>query len=239
MDQGPWWGGWEAWMNLLQMRGAYGGIEAWLYATVVAGGIAPLYQRFVDEAVPPVEPGGPIIDVGCGDGQVARRLAQRFVDHQVVGLDLSPDMIARARKGNTGLSNLELRVGDAMNLPLESSSVALAVTVASIKHWPDQARGLSELLRVLEPGGALCLLEADPECSKAAARAFVSTWRYVVPGTAALVARYFRQFVAGQSPRAADLERLCRAAGFVDLEVERQTDMPVSVVRGRRPLAAA
>ena len=223
-------------MNLLRMRGAYGGLEAWLYATVVAGGMAPLYRRFVDEAVPAVEPGGQVIDVGCGAGQVARLLARRFTDHQVVGLDLSPDMIARARKGAEDLPNLELRVGDAMSLPLESGTVALAVTVASIKHWPDQARGLRELWRVLQPGGALCLLEADPECSRATAQAFVSSWRHVMPGTRGLLACYFRRFVAGQSPRATDLERMCRTAGFVELEAERRQDMPVTVVRGRRPL---
>ncbi len=226
-------------MNLLKMRGAYGGLEAWLYATVVAGGIAPLYQRFVDEAVPDVTPGARVIDVGCGDGQCARLLARRFSECPVTGLDQSDDMIARARQRTTGLSNLEFEVADAMDLPTDSDSVALATTVASIKHWPDQLQGLRELHRVLEPGGTLCLLEADPDCTRAAARTFVSTWRYVVPGTHGLVATYFRQFVARQSPTAANLERMFRSAGFIDLETERQTDLPFSVLRGRKvPMAA-
>jgi len=226
-------------MNLLSMGGAYGWLEAWLYATVVAGGTARLSQRFVDEAVPPVAPGGRVIDVGCGDGQVALLLARRFADCPVTGIDLSPDMIARGRKRAKGVANLELCVGDALDLPVDSDRVALATTVASIKHWPDPMGGLRELYRVLEPGGVLCLLEANPECTLAAARAFVGTWRFLLPGTHGLAARYFRHVVAAQSPRAADLEHKCRAVGFVELQTEQPADVPVSVVRGHKPHAAA
>lgn len=226
-------------MNLLHMRGSWGRAEAWLYATVVAKGVPPLYERFVEQAPVPLATGGRIVDVGCGDGQLARLLAERFDDGSVLGLDLSPVMVRRAQERAGEHANLEFRVGDAMSLPLDDDSVDLAVSVASIKHWPDPARGVAELGRVLRPGAAFCILEADPECSLSAARSFVAHWRYVLPGTRELAMRYFVHFVARQAPRVEQVEGFCQAAGLVEVEAERREDLPFYVVQARAPREAA
>jgi ubiquinone/menaquinone biosynthesis C-methylase UbiE len=215
------------------MRGAWGAFEAWLYSNVVAGGSDPLYARFVREALSPLFGLESIVDIGCGAGQVTRLIAERNPGWRVLGLDLAPQMIRRARRLSRGIPNLRFEVGDVMDLPLEDGSVDLVVSVASIKHWPDQVAGLRQIRRVLRPLGNVCILEVDRACSPEAARTFVDYWRYVLPGTTGALAWYFRRFVAGQGVDADSLSRLMERAGFGETAIERVEQLPFVVARGR------
>ena len=218
------------------MRGAWGSLEAWGYSQVVASGLQPLYRRFVREVVGESEErAGVVVDVGCGGGQVSRSLAERLPGARVIGVDLSEAMVARARAAGRPLGNLEILRGDAMDLPLPTASADLCVSVASIKHWPDQRRGLEQIRRVLRPGGSMVVLEVDRRCTPEAARAFAAHWRHVLPGTRPLLARYFRRFVAGQGLDHEQLQGLVRAAGFGAPELLQLDDLPFVVARARAP----
>jgi len=74
-------------------------------------------------------------------------------------VDLSADMlkIARNDAAAAGLSNFETRLGRAEELPLESNSVNLVVSQSSFHEWDDPQKGLSEVCRILRPGGSLIL----------------------------------------------------------------------------------
>ena len=221
-------------MNPFEMRGSWGPATAWLYEHIDGAGIGALYDRFVAEAVPTLPDGATIIDVGCGQGQVSSRLAARFPNCSVVGLDLSPAMIRMAHERNLDRDNLEFRRGDAMALPLDEDSVDAAVSVASIKHWPDRMQGVREILRVLEPGGTLCLLEADRDCTRAAAMRFTRRWRRILPKEEELQAFYFRRFVAGGALNLDELVGVMTRAGVVDLQAERFSDLPFVVAQARK-----
>lgn len=214
-------------MHLLKMKGAWSSSIGWLYETVVAKGLTPLYEKLVEEEIPCLGAGTVAIDVGCGQGQVSALLARRKPGWEITGLDLSPAMVARARKKSPDLPNLSFRQGDALNLSLEDSSVDLALSVASIKHWPDQLKGLQEIRRVLRPGGVLCILEADRCCTKEQAKRFVSYWRHVLPGTAWLVAYHFRKVIAGQALSLDELQDLLSQAGYVNLNMRQDTEQPL------------
>ena len=97
---------------------------------------------------------GPVVDIGCGPGQIAAFLAARGVE--AGGLDLSPEMIAQARALHPGL---RFDVGDMRDTGLASESLAGLTAFYSIIHIPrdDVARVLGELRRVLRPGGLLLL----------------------------------------------------------------------------------
>jgi ubiquinone/menaquinone biosynthesis C-methylase UbiE len=99
-----------------------------------------------------------VLDVGCGTGFLALRLAE--LGHVVTGVDLSDQMIAQARGKNdeAGLS-IEFRVGDAAHLDSPDGVYDLVVARHVIWNLPDPGRGVAEWLRVLRPGGLLLLVE--------------------------------------------------------------------------------
>lgn len=98
--------------------------------------------------------GGPIIDAGCGPGQIARYLAGRGA--AVEGVDLSPEMIAEAAAIHP---DLRFRVGDMFALPYGNATAAGIVAFYAIVHLaPDElAAPFGEFHRVLAPGGLVAV----------------------------------------------------------------------------------
>ncbi len=94
------------------------------------------------------------LDLGCGGGQVAIRLASR--GHRVTGVDFSPTAIALAR-ANAGSLSITFLEGDclALALPDESFDLAIDNHVLHCLIGDDRARFLREIVRVLRPGGLL------------------------------------------------------------------------------------
>ena len=107
------------------------------------------------ELVPP--PAGRTLDVGCGEGRLARDLAA--LGHEVVGIDASPTMIAAAREA---APELELDVADAAALPFADASFGLVVAFMSLQDIDDLGGAIREAARVLAPGGRLCLAIVHP-----------------------------------------------------------------------------
>ena len=98
------------------------------------------------------EVGGPLLDVGCGPGHVARALHELGVD--VRGVDLSPAMVALARQLNPGI---EFAVGDMLELELEPGSLGGAVAFYSMIHLArdDLDLVVTTLADAIRPGGPL------------------------------------------------------------------------------------
>jgi ubiquinone/menaquinone biosynthesis C-methylase UbiE len=92
--------------------------------------------------------GARIADLGCGSGAFTVLLRERgFVP---VGLDISPKLIALARRKFQGIEFLE---GDAENLPFADASLDAVLLSGLIHHFPDPRRLAAETYRVLRPGG--------------------------------------------------------------------------------------
>jgi SAM-dependent methyltransferase len=105
--------------------------------------------------VPP--PSGRTLDVGCGEGRLARDLAA--LGHDVAAIDASPTMIAAARDA---APEMELLVADAVDLPFPDGSFGLVVAFMSLQDVDDVAGAVREAARVLERGGRLCLAIVHP-----------------------------------------------------------------------------
>lgn len=98
---------------------------------------------------------GAVLDLGCGTGQLTRRLHQRFPEAVVVGVDYSSGMLASAA-GRLG-SDATLVRGDAQMLPLKADSIDLVTCTESFHWYPDQQAAARGLARVIAPGGRLLL----------------------------------------------------------------------------------
>jgi ubiquinone/menaquinone biosynthesis C-methylase UbiE len=105
-----------------------------------------------------------VLDVGCGTGATLDAIVRAHPEVRAWGVDLSTQMIARARARLAGLDEraggaIDLQVADAEHLPLGDDSVDLVVCVDSLHHYPDPSAALREMRRVTRPGGGLVIGE--------------------------------------------------------------------------------
>jgi SAM-dependent methyltransferase len=117
-------------------------------AAVYQGLAGPDARGVVFEAVAACGPAR-VLEVGCGWGELAARVATEL-GADVEGVDLSPRMVELACG-----RGVEARVGDVQALPFADESFDCAVAAWMLYHVPDLDRALSELARVLAPGGRL------------------------------------------------------------------------------------
>lgn len=100
--------------------------------------------------------GALVVDIGCGAGMdlllAARSAGPRG---RAIGIDMTEAMAARARDGagRAGLDNVEVRIGDAMSLPLDDASVDVVISNGVLNLTPDKSVAYREVYRVLRPGG--------------------------------------------------------------------------------------
>jgi demethylmenaquinone methyltransferase / 2-methoxy-6-polyprenyl-1,4-benzoquinol methylase len=119
---------------------------------VMTAGLDRRWRRLTAEAV--VRPGDGVLDACCGTGDLA--LAARRLGADVVGLDFSEPMLARARRK---APELEWVQGDLLAMPFEDERFDAATIGFGIRNVADLERGLGELRRVLRRGGRLAILE--------------------------------------------------------------------------------
>ena len=102
---------------------------------------------------------GRVLDVGTGTGRVLELLASRA--SQGVGVDASKAMLAlaRSRLARAGLAHCSVRLADMYRLPLADASFDLAVTQMVLHYAEDPPGVLTEVARVLRPGGRLIVVD--------------------------------------------------------------------------------
>ena len=180
-------------------------------------------------------PGDRVLDVATGTGLVARGLVERY-GCSVVGLDQSGDMLAGARVALVTRPDLatriELRQGEAERLPFGDGEFDHLTFTYLLRYVDDPAATLTELARVVRPGGRIAALDfglADPPLWRplwriytrlvlpAAGRAFGSEWfevgRFLGPNIEEFYARW---------PLERQVE-LWRAAGIEEVKVRRMS----------------
>jgi SAM-dependent methyltransferase len=115
-----------------------------------------------------IAPGEKVLDLCCGQGTLTAKLAATGAD--VTGLDFSPDMLALAREAAPGVRIME---GDATAMPFEDGAFDKVLCNFGMMHIADQPQALSEIRRVLRPGGSFAMATwAGPPVSPAFAAVF-------------------------------------------------------------------
>jgi ubiquinone/menaquinone biosynthesis C-methylase UbiE len=110
-----------------------------------------------------LRPGERVLDMGCGAGWATRILARLVGEGpeghgQVIGIDISDEMIRRARTASKDFDNVMFVVGSAEKIPWEENFFDKVLSVESFYYYPDQDRALNELFRVMAPRGRLFIL---------------------------------------------------------------------------------
>ena len=99
-----------------------------------------------------------VLDVGCGSGWLAALVAEQVPEGRVVGIDVSDEMVRRARRNNDAIENAMFVIGEAGEIPWDAQFFSKALSVESAFYWPDPARGMREIFRVLREGGSAWVL---------------------------------------------------------------------------------
>jgi arsenite methyltransferase len=108
------------------------------------------------QAITAIPPGATVVDIGCGAG-MDLLLAARAVgpEGRAIGVDMTESMAERARSAARALAltQLEVRIGDALDLPVASDSVDFVISNGVLNLAPDKQQAFSEVARILKPGG--------------------------------------------------------------------------------------
>ncbi len=153
-----------------------------------------------------LQPGETLLDVGCGVGIEACRIAHDRPDTHVIGLDreaMLSEAAARASDQDIAVRWLE---GQAESIPLPDESVDACMTERVLKYLPDPARGIAEMVRVLKSDGRVACFELD----------YAATILGGDPNIATLVANLLNDSV-GDPRMGRRLPTLFHAAGLVDV----------------------
>jgi ubiquinone/menaquinone biosynthesis C-methylase UbiE len=99
-------------------------------------------------------------DLGCGTGQLSATIAP-YVD-RVIAVDASGDMLDAARQRLSETNNVDIRQGELEALPLAAGELHAAMLSLVLHYSPDPARALTEVARVLRPGGRVLIVDMLP-----------------------------------------------------------------------------
>lgn len=168
-----------------------------------------------------------LLDVACGTGDVTFHLHRLYGEHaRVAGIDLSAGMLAVARERLAKMSpeaseRITFTEGDCLKLPYADNSFDGVTVAYGVRNFENLAAGYREMLRVLKPGGSLCVIELC-EPKRALMRAGYRLYsRRLIPLVGRLVSgdrsayTYLPQSIAA-CPQREDMTALMTAAGFRD-----------------------
>ncbi len=216
----------------------YSALESYFYDRVIADAVTGLCAEYVGERLASIPRSGHLLEVGCGGGQLAAWIGSQRKDIRITGLDLSAEQIARAKTRTAALGDrITLVEGSALNLPFKAMQFDAVLSVASIKHWPDPAKGIAECVRVLKPGGSLCIVEVDRACKLEDARRFIEQW-HLPKALNPLQLMAFRTFVAGQSFTADEMCNFMSGLPLHKAEVSLTDGLPAFIATGTRSTGA-
>lgn len=120
--------------------------------------------------------GQKVLDLGCGSGVVTRELAKQVYPTQVVGVDISNNLIDKGiqaysikhkSKKERVQNNVSFQQGSVYDLPFPDASFDVVYARLLFQHLSEPLQALSNVIRVLKPGGLICVVDVDKDWSSA------------------------------------------------------------------------
>lgn len=179
-------------------------------------------------AIAELKAGEVVLDLGSGGGFDVF-IAGRKVEGsgRVIGVDMTPDMLTKARKNisvyreKTGLDNVEFRLGEIEHLPVADNSVDVVISNCVINLSPDKPQVWREIARVLKPGGRVAVSD-------------LALLQPIPPGVAEMVEALVG-CIAG-AVLIKDTERMVEEAGLEDITLEKKQGYVDALTDWKDPL---
>jgi demethylmenaquinone methyltransferase/2-methoxy-6-polyprenyl-1,4-benzoquinol methylase len=183
-----------------------------------------------------------VLDVATGTGDFAVSAAKRLPAAQIVGYDLSEGMleVGRVKMTKLGLSNrVQMQQGDAEHMPFESASFDALTVAFGIRNFQDLRAGLSEMHRVLTPGGLGLILEFSKPTAFPIKQIFHLYFRFIMPTIGRWVSKdaaaytYLPESVAA-FPEGEAMHAIMSDIGFDSCRIHRLTGGIASLYEVRK-----
>ncbi len=136
---------------------------------------------------------GRALDVGCGTGDMAGLMRKERPNAQIVGVDLSPDMLEVAEEKYKKDPRMSFFQADASELPFEDAEFDTAVISFALRNTSDYKKVLSEMIRVVKPGGRICCIDSFVPKSRLIRPFYEMYFSLIMPLVGGGV-RYWRQY---------------------------------------------
>lgn len=212
---------------------------------ILSFGLDAVWRKKLVQAVVPFPPGGTarILDLAAGTLEVSIGLAKRHPRRSILAVDFCLPMLQKGlpKLKRGGYKNVHPLAGDGKRLPLPDNCVD-AVTIAfGLRNIRPREQAYAEILRVLVPGGRLCVLEFGSAHDRIWLGLYNFYLAYILPLVGRLVSRdkaayrYLAETVAAY-PSAADLAGGMRGSGFANVRYRRFTGGIVWLHTGEKPL---
>ncbi len=116
-----------------------------------------IWLTYVQKACLKYISNGKLLDIGCGTGDLLLMLAKRGKCTTLYGIDISPNMVKKAKKNLAGRAVIQY--GDAENIPFKSNFFDYVASTEAFHHYENPKRAVKEMHRVLKKGGHLLLAD--------------------------------------------------------------------------------
>lgn len=185
-----------------------------------------------------------IIDLATGTGDVAFALARRLPQATVTGLDLSEGMLDKAREkaaGTEKAANISFVQGDCLATGLPDACADVVTIAYGVRNFADIAAGYREMMRILRPGGKLCVLELSAPTGRLTGAFYRLYAGKVIPAVGRLLSHdsraysYLPESVAAV-PSGGVMLSMINEAGFVRARFRRFTFGVCTLYTACKPL---
>ncbi|MGB3590921.1 MAG: bifunctional demethylmenaquinone methyltransferase/2-methoxy-6-polyprenyl-1,4-benzoquinol methylase UbiE [Nonlabens sp.] len=191
-----------------------------------------LDQKWRDNVVKLVAASSPdvIMDIATGTGDLVIKMAQETHARKLIGLDISPGMleVGKVKVNQEKLDDrIEMVVGDSENLEFKNNSIDAVTVSYGVRNFENLKKGLSEILRVLQPGGVLVILETSIPTKFPFKQGYYLYSNLIVPTLGKLFSKdktayEYLSESASKFPYGEEFNNILREVGFKDVESHLQ-----------------
>lgn len=184
-----------------------------------------------------------LLDVATGTGDLAIKLARAFPQGQVTGIDLSEGMVGIGRKkvADASLSSrVVLDIGDCLSLPYADGEFDCVTVAYGVRNFERLLDGYRQMLRVLRPGGMLCVIELSTPTNRAVKPLYHLYTRHAIPLAGRLLSKDVRAYAylpesIAAVPQRRQMAELMEQAGFESTAFRPLTFGVCTIYTGIKP----